>query len=59
MIYIMKKCFQCTEIRECESQPCQNNGTCVNSVNSYSCHCIAGYTGDQCEKGTYMKVLTI
>ena len=38
----------CMEINECESNPCQNGGTCVDEVNSFSCVCVADYTGTNC-----------
>ncbi|XP_078349853.1 uncharacterized protein LOC144634690 [Oculina patagonica] len=48
---------QCeNDIRECDAEPCQNNGTCIDShVNSsyfpgYKCNCTVDYTGNQCEK---------
>ena len=28
-----------------------NGGTCTDDVNSYSCACVAGYTGEDCEIG--------
>ena len=37
------------DIDECASSPCQNGGTCTDSVNSYTCNCDAGYSGDNCE----------
>ncbi|KAM3825296.1 protein crumbs homolog 2 [Vipera latastei] len=33
---------------ECESQPCQNGGSCLDLVNSYQCDCSPGYTGTEC-----------
>ena len=33
-----------SDIAECQSDPCQNGGTCIDQVNSYSCACVAGYT---------------
>jgi len=36
-------------IDECESNPCEHNGTCIDQVNGYSCMCIAGITGANCE----------
>lgn len=36
-------------IDECESNPCHNNGTCVDGSNGYSCICPAGYLGEFCE----------
>ena len=39
------------DINECEQQPCQNNGTCANTVGSYICACPTGYNGTNCEFG--------
>ncbi|KAM4615128.1 protein crumbs homolog 2a [Polymixia lowei] len=36
-------------IDECESEPCQNGGTCEDQINGYICTCSAGFTGDTCE----------
>jgi len=36
---------------ECESFPCQNGGACTDGVNSYTCTCLPGYTGPQCQTG--------
>ena len=37
------------EIDRCASSPCKNGGTCVDGINSYTCLCKLGYTGDHCE----------
>ncbi|XP_070581471.1 fibropellin-3-like [Ptychodera flava] len=37
------------DINECESAPCQNGGFCSNLLKSYSCTCLGGYTGVNCE----------
>eukprot|EP00075_Anas_platyrhynchos_P021732 XP_027310985.1 LOW QUALITY PROTEIN: protein eyes shut homolog [Anas platyrhynchos] len=34
---------------ECISHPCQNEGLCVDGVNSYRCSCQHGFTGTLCE----------
>uniref|UniRef100_A0A8D0DMD4 Crumbs cell polarity complex component 2 n=1 Tax=Salvator merianae TaxID=96440 RepID=A0A8D0DMD4_SALMN len=34
----------------CSSQPCQNNGTCVEEGGTYTCQCQAGYVGAHCEE---------
>ena len=28
---------------------CLNGGTCVDGINSYTCSCVAGYTGSNCQ----------
>lgn len=33
----------------CDSQPCTNNGVCIEQGNSYYCSCAAGWTGQRCE----------
>ena len=40
---------QCTDIDDCASVPCQNGGICTDGLDSYSCACTAGYSGDNCE----------
>lgn len=47
--------FDCTsinfssDINECASSPCKNGGTCHDDIDSYTCTCIAGYEGHNCE----------
>ena len=45
--------FCLVDVDECASSPCQNGGTCLDQINSYSCSCVAGYTGSNCESGKY------
>ncbi|XP_019616673.1 PREDICTED: neurogenic locus notch homolog protein 1-like [Branchiostoma belcheri] len=33
----------------CQSNPCQNGGTCINSVEQHECLCTEGWTGEICE----------
>ena len=39
----------CLDINDCEKVTCQNGGTCVDGVDSYSCSCVKGYEGTHCE----------
>ena len=38
-----------TDIDECESNPCQNGGACTDAVNAFTCACMAGYEGTECQ----------
>ncbi|XP_034753236.1 protein eyes shut homolog isoform X1 [Etheostoma cragini] len=38
------------DTNECSSNPCQNQGDCVDRVNSYSCDCKIGFSGLNCEE---------
>ena len=44
-------CHFFSDINECESNPCHNQGTCRDEVNGHSCKCPQGYTGITCDKG--------
>ena len=41
-----------SDVDECSSNPCENGGTCIDGINEYSCQCVAGYTGLNCETGS-------
>ena len=36
------------EYNECQSNPCRNNGFCVDKEDGWECHCGMGYTGKDC-----------
>ncbi|XP_076343695.1 pikachurin-like isoform X2 [Tachypleus tridentatus] len=35
---------------ECVSKPCQNRGTCVPKIDSYTCNCLQGFAGTNCQQ---------
>ena len=39
------------DIDECASNPCQNGATCIDGINAYTCNCVPGHAGDNCEIG--------
>ena len=41
--------FTSIDINNCETNPCQNGGTCTDGINDYSCKCTTGWEGDNCE----------
>ncbi|KAB7506967.1 Protein jagged-2, partial [Armadillidium nasatum] len=36
-------------INDCESNPCRNDGECVDLIDGFRCICAVGYSGVQCE----------
>ena len=40
-----------SDINDCDPVPCQNGGTCTDQLNGYTCTCVVGYTGDNCQTG--------
>ena len=44
------------DVDECGSNPCAHNGTCIDGVNSFTCSCVAGYTGHDCDTGTQLNL---
>ncbi|PIN18063.1 Serine/threonine protein kinase [Handroanthus impetiginosus] len=41
----------CTDINECQSNPCGKHGICTNTPGGYSCSCPKGYEGDGIKDG--------
>ena len=37
---------------ECSGVLCQNGGTCRDEIGRYSCQCLPGFTGQNCQTGT-------
>ena len=48
----IKICISFKDNEDCSPNPCQNGGTCTDGVNSYTCSCVEGYTGNNCLIGT-------
>uniref|UniRef100_A0A8C9RAA3 Neurocan core protein n=1 Tax=Scleropages formosus TaxID=113540 RepID=A0A8C9RAA3_SCLFO len=40
------------DIDDCQSNPCQNGGTCIDEIDSFVCLCLPSYGGVTCEKDT-------
>nr|XP_018904563.1 PREDICTED: protein jagged-1b [Bemisia tabaci] len=44
--YTGKYCHE--NINDCEKNPCQNGGTCIDKLNSFQCVCRNGWEGEVC-----------
>ena len=42
------------DIDECAGAPCLNGGTCTDGVNGFTCACVTGYIGDECETSEWL-----
>ena len=52
MIYfkvIERTIFDSLDINDCDPNPCQNGGECIDEVNDYTCECTPDWTGEDCE----------
>lgn len=57
--FLLKMCFWLhADINECDSSPCQNGASCSDEVNAYSCICVAGYTGTECQTGKWNAIIS-
>ena len=56
---IMDNLIIISDLDECASNPCINNGTCSDHVNHYTCSCAAPFNGTNCEIGTCGNVLFV
>lgn len=43
--------FCLTAPNPCTSNPCGDNGICLNSDGAFTCQCLNGYTGNLCQNG--------
>ena len=46
--------FVSVDIDNCSPNPCTNGGTCTDGVDSYTCTCVGGFAGDNCQASMYI-----
>nr|XP_022286589.1 sushi, nidogen and EGF-like domain-containing protein 1 isoform X1 [Crassostrea virginica] len=49
---------RCAFVDSCQSNPCLNQGVCINILDDYSCLCTEGFNGSTCEIGTCFYICT-
>ena len=45
--------FNIKDVNDCEQGPC-THGSCTDGVNSYTCACDIGYSGTNCNEGSFI-----
>ena len=48
-LYLLLYVIHLTDINDCENDPCENGGTCVDKVNGFTCNCVKGFEGNKCQ----------
>ena len=56
--YLYDKCYHLSVVDSCRSNPCLNQGACINIMDDYSCLCTEGFNGSTCEIGTCIYICT-
>lgn len=54
--YYLHDKYHFSDIDECLSKPCKNGGYCQNLLNRYTCDCLPGYTGPNCQTGQFSRL---
>lgn len=51
--------FYVPDQNECLNFPCENDGTCTNTLGSYLCKCSKGWTGPRCRIGNITQKVSL
>lgn len=48
-LFIRAFLYFCLVNNECKTNPCDNDNICISEQNGYSCQCLSGYSGANCD----------
>ena len=43
-----------SDVDDCVPNPCENGGTCTDGINIFTCACMTGYSGKNCQTSKYL-----
>ena len=55
MLKIFPQCFISANIDDCAGKTCSGHGVCEDGINDYTCKCIDGYEGKDCNSKYALK----
>ena len=58
-LQFMHQLYSLENTDDCPGNECQNNATCVDALNSYTCQCAEGFEGDYCESMTNLYTISL
>ena len=44
-------CFCILDVNDCVNVTCENGGTCLDGIESFTCLCVEGFSGEHCQIG--------
>ena len=50
LLIVPPYCVSLPDFNECQSNPCQSGGTCINGLKKYVCVCPRERTGENCDR---------
>ena len=53
----MKFLSYVADIDDCSPNPCQNGGLCADGIDGYTCACVPGYSGTNCQTSKFFNLV--
>ena len=52
-------CYFLSDIDDCAPNPCENDGSCIDGVNDYTCICENGFQGKNCSEYSQVRLYRV